>query len=89
MTFDPDNVSLITVSKEDVLCYLTIFQNDYNGRLGARISSIFVNLFVSAVTVVPVLVKRMSSWKIPVRTCIFSRVTLARVSSLLRLLYTC
>ncbi|KAJ6048995.1 uncharacterized protein N7446_011678 [Penicillium canescens] len=62
------------VSKEEVLCYLTISQNDYNGHLGARISSIFVNLFVSsAVTVVPVLAKRMSSWKIPQNVYLFAR----------------
>ncbi|OGE48972.1 hypothetical protein PENARI_c024G10468 [Penicillium arizonense] len=55
MTFDADNINRNMISKEDVLCYLTISHNDYNGGLGARISSIFVIFFVSsAFTVFPV-----------------------------------
>lgn len=74
MTFDPDNVNLNTASKEDILCYLAISENDYNGHLGARISSIFVILFVSSdFTVFPVLAKRMPSWKIPQNVYLFAR----------------
>ncbi|CAG7932028.1 unnamed protein product [Penicillium olsonii] len=74
MTFDPTNVNLSTASKEDVLCYFAVSDNDYNGHLGARISSIFVILFVSsAFTVFPVLSKRMPSWKIPQSVYLFAR----------------
>jgi zinc transporter 1/2/3 len=74
MAFNPDNVNLNTASKEDVLCYLAISDNDYNGHLGARISSIFVILFVSsAFTVFPVLAKRMPAWKIPQGVYLFAR----------------
>ncbi|KAL4861740.1 hypothetical protein BDV12DRAFT_203712 [Aspergillus spectabilis] len=46
-TFNALVVNPHTASKEDVLCYYAISENDYNGHLGARISSIFVILFVS------------------------------------------
>lgn len=74
MSFNPANVDLTTASKEDVLCYFAVSENDYNGHLGARISSIFVILFVSsAFTVFPVLSKRMPSWKIPQGVYLFAR----------------
>lgn len=74
MAFDPTAVNLNTASKEDVLCYLEIEGNDYNGQLGARISSIFVILFVSsAFTVFPVVSKRIPGWKIPFSVYIFAR----------------
>lgn len=74
MAFDPTAVDLNTASKEDVLCYLAIEGNDYNGHLGARISSIFVILFVSsAFTVFPVVSKRIPGWKIPFGVYIFAR----------------
>ncbi|KAJ6016678.1 hypothetical protein N7451_000057 [Penicillium sp. IBT 35674x] len=73
-SFDPTSVNLNTASEEDVLCYLAISGNDYNGHLGARISSIFVILFVSsAFTVFPVVSKRMPGWKIPFSVYIFAR----------------
>jgi zinc transporter 1/2/3 len=73
-SFDPTHVNLKTASKEDVLCYLEISSNDYNGHMGARISAIFVILFVSsAFTVFPVVSKRMPGWKIPHSVYIFAR----------------
>ncbi|KAJ5131678.1 hypothetical protein N7448_005836 [Penicillium atrosanguineum] len=73
-TFDPTNVNLNTARTEDVLCYLEVSSNDYNGNLGARISSIFVILLVSsAFTVFPVVSKRMTRWKIPFGVYIFAR----------------
>lgn len=73
-SFDPSSVNLNTASKEDVLCYLEISGNDYNGHLGARISSIFVILFVSsAFTLFPVVSKRIPGWKIPFSVYIFAR----------------
>ncbi|KAJ5808950.1 hypothetical protein N7474_010219 [Penicillium riverlandense] len=72
--FDPSNVNLDTASQEDVICYLTVSGNDYNGQLGARISSIFVILVVSSVfTFFPVVSKRMPGWKIPHSVYLFAR----------------
>jgi zinc transporter 1/2/3 len=74
MSFNASNVDLKIVNKEDVLCYYAISENDYNGNLGARISSIFVILFVSsAFTVFPVLSKRMPTRKIPENVYLFAR----------------
>lgn len=73
-SFNPNNVNLDTVSKEDVLCYFEISENEYNGHLGARISSVFVLLFMaSASTIFPVVSKRMTRWKIPFSMYIFAR----------------
>ncbi|OJJ39925.1 hypothetical protein ASPWEDRAFT_129703 [Aspergillus wentii DTO 134E9] len=74
MAFNPSSVNLDTASKEDVLCYMAISSNDYNGHLGARISSIFVIGFVSmAFTFFPVVAKRLPGWKIPYSVYIFAR----------------
>jgi zinc transporter 1/2/3 len=74
MHFNASDVDLTTARKEDVLCYYAISENDYNGHLGARISSIFVILFVSsAFTVFPVLSKRVPAWKIPENVYLFAR----------------
>ncbi|PYH40857.1 ZIP zinc/iron transport family [Aspergillus saccharolyticus JOP 1030-1] len=73
-TFNASDVNLHTASKEDVLCYYAISDNAYNGHLGARISSIFVILFVStAFTFFPVVSKGLPSWKIPHSVYIFAR----------------
>ncbi|PYH91632.1 zinc-regulated transporter 1 [Aspergillus ellipticus CBS 707.79] len=73
-SFNPSDVDLLTASKEDVLCYYAISENDYNGHMGARISSIFVILFVStAFTFFPVVAKRMPRWKIPYSVYVFAR----------------
>ncbi|GLA62796.1 hypothetical protein AtubIFM54640_003926 [Aspergillus tubingensis] len=72
--FNASEVNLHTASKEDVLCYYAISENDYNGHMGARISSIFVILFVStAFTFFPVVAKSMPRWKIPHNVYIFAR----------------
>ncbi|RAL10663.1 high-affinity Zn(2+) transporter ZRT1 [Aspergillus homomorphus CBS 101889] len=73
-TFNASEVNLHTASKEEVLCYYAISDNEYNGHLGARVSSIFVILFVStAFTFFPVVSKGMPSWKIPHNVYIFAR----------------
>ncbi|OOF93566.1 hypothetical protein ASPCADRAFT_209506 [Aspergillus carbonarius ITEM 5010] len=72
--FNASEVNLHTASKEAVLCYYAVSENDYNGHMGARISSIFVILFVStAFTFFPVVAKRMPGWKIPHSVYIFAR----------------
>ncbi|KAA8643712.1 hypothetical protein EYZ11_006326 [Aspergillus tanneri] len=74
MSFNASNVDLNTASKEDVLCYLFLSENDYNGNLGARISSIFVIFVTStALTLFPVVAKRIPRWKIPYHVYLFAR----------------
>ncbi|KAJ9206017.1 hypothetical protein DTO164E3_1270 [Paecilomyces variotii] len=73
-SFDPTNVDLNTADPAQVVCYLNKGGNDYNGHLGARISSIFVILFISTfVTVFPVAAKRVPSLKIPLYVYLFAR----------------
>lgn len=72
--FDPSNVDLTTADKTQVICYFTVSENEYNGMLGARISSIFVIGFVSTlVTYFPVIARRKPSWKIPLGLYTFAR----------------
>ncbi|CCF43976.1 zinc-regulated transporter 1 [Colletotrichum higginsianum] len=67
-------VNLTQVSQADVICYYALSGNDYNGHLGARISSIFVILFVStAFTVFPIASKRLKTLKIPRSAYTFAR----------------
>ncbi|KAE8151739.1 Zinc/iron permease [Aspergillus avenaceus] len=74
MSFNASQVDLTTARKEDVLCFLALSENTYNGHLGARISSIFVILIVSsAFTFFPVVAKRLPSWKIPHSIYTFAR----------------
>ncbi|KAI9370162.1 Zinc/iron permease [Aspergillus egyptiacus] len=71
---DPSEVNLLTASKADVLCYYAVSDNDYNGQLGARISSIFVILIVSAAfTFFPVVAKGSPRVRIPHNVYIFAR----------------
>ncbi|KAL4902085.1 hypothetical protein BDW74DRAFT_187058 [Aspergillus multicolor] len=73
-SFNASEVNLHTASKADVLCYYATDEKDYNGHLGARISSIFVILFVSTTfTFFPVVSKSLPSWKIPHSVYIFAR----------------
>ncbi|KAL2813377.1 Zinc/iron permease [Aspergillus granulosus] len=73
-TFNASEVNLHTASKADVLCYYATSEKDYNGHLGARVSSIFVILFVStAFTFFPVVAKDLPAWKIPHNVYIFAR----------------
>ncbi|PWY90311.1 ZIP zinc/iron transport family [Aspergillus sclerotioniger CBS 115572] len=73
-SFDPTNVNLDTASVEDIYCYLQLSENDYNGQLGARISSIFVILVTSsACTLFPVVAKRIPRWNIPYPVYLFAR----------------
>ena len=72
--FDPSHVDLTTADKAEVICYFTVGENEYNGMLGARISSIFVIGFVSTlVTYFPVIARKKPSWKIPLGLYTFAR----------------
>ncbi|RHZ57464.1 high-affinity Zn(2+) transporter ZRT1 [Aspergillus thermomutatus] len=73
-SFDPSNVDLNTASQEDVICYLSLSENEYNGHLGARISSIFVIFVTStAFTLFPVVAQRLPKWHIPQPVYLFAR----------------
>jgi solute carrier family 39 (zinc transporter), member 1/2/3 len=73
-SFDPTNVNLTTADPAQVVCFLEAAGNEYNGMLGARISSVFVIFAVStAVTFFPVLAKRVPSLKIPLYVYLFAR----------------
>lgn len=72
--FDPQNVDLDTADARDVVCYLNKGENEYDGRMGARISAIFVILIVSsAVTFFPVLATRSKKLRVPLYVYLFAR----------------
>ncbi|KAF7194535.1 Zinc-regulated transporter 1 [Pseudocercospora fuligena] len=76
--FDPSNVNLTAVVEQglmqQVTCYLTAGENEYNGMLGARISALFVVLIVSsATTFFPVLVTRSKKLRVPLYVYLFAR----------------
>ncbi|KAL5114705.1 hypothetical protein ACEQ8H_007439 [Pleosporales sp. CAS-2024a] len=74
--FDPGRVNLSSpdFNLRQVICYVNNEGNEYNGHLGARVSSIFVILVVStAVTFFPVVAKRMPRLRIPLVVYQFAR----------------
>lgn len=67
--FNPGLVNLTTADPTQVICALNASGNDYDGRLGARISALFVILIVStAVTFFPVAAKRVRWLKVSLRS---------------------
>ncbi|KAJ5698644.1 hypothetical protein N7462_000649 [Penicillium macrosclerotiorum] len=74
MAFDPHNVDLDTVDATEVVCYLNSEGNEYDGRLGARISAIFVILIISsAATFFPVVAKRAPRLRVPLYVYLFAK----------------
>jgi len=72
--FDPNNVNLSSADPTEVICYIQLGKNEYNGSLGARISALFVILIVSsAATFFPVLSARSKIFKIPTYLYLFAR----------------
>lgn len=72
--FNPNNVDLDSADPTQVVCYLNSGGNDYDGRLGARVSALFVILIVStAVTFFPVIAKRVKGLHIPLYVYLFAR----------------
>jgi zinc transporter 1/2/3 len=68
--FDPTNVDLTTADPLDIICFITAGANEYNGRLGARVSALFVILIVStAATFFPVVAARVRRVKINIYVC--------------------
>lgn len=74
LSFDPTNVNLDTTDIRDIICYLEAPANDYDGRLGARVSALFVILIVSsAATFFPVLAARVKWLKVNIYVYLFAR----------------
>jgi solute carrier family 39 (zinc transporter), member 1/2/3 len=72
--FNPNMVDLDTVDPAAVVCYLELGKNEYNGKLGARISALFVILIVSsAATFFPVVAARVRWLKINIYVYLFAR----------------
>ncbi|KAA6413125.1 MAG: Zinc iron fungal plant [Lasallia pustulata] len=73
-SFDPNNVNLTTADPTQIVCYISATANEYNGKLGARISALFVILIIStAVTFFPVVAKRIRRLHVPVYVYLFAR----------------
>ncbi|MCJ1300771.1 high-affinity Zn(2+) transporter zrt1 [Hypocenomyce scalaris] len=72
--FDPNNVNLSTADATRIVCYLELTHNEYDGKLGARISALFVIGIVSTVvTFFPVVAKRVRWLRIPLYVYLFAR----------------
>jgi zinc transporter 1/2/3 len=72
--FDPTAVDLTTADPRDIVCFLDAAANDYDGRLGARVSALFVILVVSsAATFFPVLAARVRWLRINIYVYLFAR----------------
>ncbi len=73
-TFDPYNVDLTTADPAQIVCFLSAGENEYNGRLGARISALFVILITSTCTTFfPVIATRSRRFRIPLYVYLFAR----------------
>ncbi|EHK42323.1 hypothetical protein TRIATDRAFT_147496 [Trichoderma atroviride IMI 206040] len=72
--FNPQAVDLDSADPRDIICYLNAGGNEYNGRLGVRVSALFVIMIVStAVTFFPVLATRVRRLRIPLYVYLFAR----------------
>jgi len=72
--FDPTSVDLDTADPTAIICYLNRGENDYDGRMGARISALFVILVVSsAATFFPVMAARVKWLRINIYVYLFAR----------------
>jgi zinc transporter 1/2/3 len=73
-TFDPTDADLTTANPRDIVCFINAGGNEYNGHLGARISALFVILFVSsAATFFPVIAARIRWVRINIYVYLFAR----------------
>lgn len=72
--FNPHLVDLDTADPRAVVCYLNQSPNDYDGRVGLRISALFVILATSTLTTLfPVLAARVPRLRIPRYVYLFAR----------------
>lgn len=73
-SFDPSNVDLSTADPKDIICFLQASVNGYDGRLGARVSALFVILVLSsAATFFPVVAARVKWVRINIYVYLFAR----------------
>ncbi|CAK7567908.1 MAG: hypothetical protein SEPTF4163_005885 [Sporothrix epigloea] len=73
-TFNPEMVNLTSVDPTAIICYLNASGNDYNGKLGARISALFVILITSSFcTCFPIIATRIKRLRIPIHVYLFAR----------------
>jgi zinc transporter 1/2/3 len=74
MPFDSENVNLTSADPAEVICYLQLGSNEYDGRLGQRVAALFVILVVStAGTFFPVIAVKMPKLRIPHYVYLFAR----------------
>ncbi|KAI9825811.1 MAG: high-affinity Zn(2+) transporter zrt1 [Thelocarpon impressellum] len=72
--FDSEMVNLTEADPRDVVCFLNRSENEYDGRLGARISALFVILVTATVlTLFPVVARRVRWLRVPVQAYLFAR----------------
>ncbi|KAK1779747.1 Zinc/iron permease [Copromyces sp. CBS 386.78] len=72
--FNPHLVDLDTADPRTVVCYLNASPNDYDGRVGLRISALFVIMATSSLTTLfPVLAARIPRLRIPRYVYLFAR----------------
>lgn len=72
--FDPHRVNLDTADPREIVCYMNASPNDYDGRVGLRISALFVILATStSTTLFPVLATRIPRLRIPRYVYLFAR----------------
>jgi len=72
--FDPTSINLETADPREIICYLALGENEYNGRLGARVSALFVILVTSsAATFFPVIAARVRWVRINIYVYLFAR----------------
>lgn len=73
-TFDPTNVDLTTADPTAIICFLNAGKNEYDGRLGVRISALFVILIISSgATFFPVVAAKSERVKVPIYVYLFAR----------------
>lgn len=74
---DPTRVDLTNVDDDklrSIICYLDHSENEYNGKLGARVSAVFVVLVTSSMcTFFPVLATRATRFHVPLFVYLFAR----------------
>ncbi|CAK7244862.1 MAG: hypothetical protein STHCBS139747_006424 [Sporothrix thermara] len=73
-SFNPEMVNLTTADPKDIVCFLNAGENEYNGKLGARISALFVILVTSSLcTFFPIVATHIRRLRIPVHVYLFAR----------------
>ena len=71
---NPQAANLSELTQQQVVCYINQSSNEYNGNLGARVSSIFVIGIISTfVTFFPVLARRSARFHVPLYVYLFAR----------------